>query len=101
MAGLAFTTATEAAAGVLIGWVIDYFAGTRPRWVVVGGIAGIAVGLLSFIRGAIQLNRLISAQEKERRARGIPPPPPLPDEDESDEDDAAINAWQKQERDER
>jgi F0F1-type ATP synthase assembly protein I len=99
MAGLAFTTATEAVAGVLIGVGIDYLAGTRPRWTLIGGIAGIAVGLLSFIKGAIALNRLLTAKENERRARGIPPPPPLPDEPESEEDEAAIEAWRKQEKD--
>ncbi len=88
MAGLAFMMSSEAAAGALIGWIIDHFAGTGSRWLLIGAIAGIAVGMLSFIKGAIALNRLVSQQERERKARGIPPPAALPvkDEDENEDD---------------
>ena len=72
MAGLAFVMSSEAAAGALVGWVIDYFAGTDSRWLLIGGITGIAVGLLSFAKGALTLNRMLAKQEQERRGRGIP-----------------------------
>jgi len=85
MAGLAFVMSSEAAAGALIGLVIDHFAGTS-QWLLIGGVTGIAVGLLSFARGAMTLNRMVAQQEQSRRARGIPPPAPLPYEDEKDED---------------
>ena len=86
MAGLAFVMSSEAAAGAIIGLVIDYFAGTGSRWLLICGVIGIAVGLLSFAKGALALNRLVSQQEQARRAQGIPPPPPLPDEEDEDED---------------
>ena len=96
MAGLAFVMSSEAAAGALVGWVIDYFAGTGSRWLLIGGITGIAVGLLSFAKGAITLNRMVAKQEQERRARGMPPPAPLPypDEDaEADDADRERDDW--------
>jgi hypothetical protein len=91
MAGLAFMMSSEAAAGALIGWIIDHFAGTGSRWLLIGAIAGHAVGMLSFIKGAVALNRLVAQQERERRARGIPPPAPLPDED--PDEDAEDDDW--------
>jgi F0F1-type ATP synthase assembly protein I len=87
MAGLAFIMSSEAAAGAAIGWVIDHFAGTGSRWLLIGAIVGISVGMLSFIKGAITLNRMLARQEQSRRAQGIPPPRPLTDEDFEDPDD--------------
>lgn len=104
MAGLAFTLSSEVAAGAIVGLVIDHFAKTAPRWLLIGAIAGISVGLLSFIRGAIALNRIVSQNERDRAARGIPPPPPLPPEpdevSEADQQDIdkLLNDWQKHEK---
>jgi F0F1-type ATP synthase assembly protein I len=90
MAGLAFTMASEVTAGSLLGLMIDHFAKTPPRWLLIGAITGIAVGMLSFIRGAVMMNRLVSKQERDRAARGIAPPPPLKDETPMDGD-----SWDK------
>lgn len=90
MAGLAFTMASEVTAGALVGMTIDHFAKTPPRWLLIGAITGIAVGMLSFIRGALAMNRLVSAQERERAARGITPPAPLKDEPPPNDD-----SWDK------
>ena len=84
MAGLAFTMASEVAAGALIGWLIDWLAGT-DRWLLIGAIVGIAVGMWSFIRGGMELNRLLNQQEKAGH-RKIPPP--LPPEDDASEDES-------------
>ena len=94
MAGLAFVMSSEAAAGALIGLVIDHFADTS-RWLLIGGVTGIAVGLLSFARGAMTLNRMVAQQEQSRRERGVPPPAPLPykDEEDEDDDDADRDDW--------
>lgn len=83
MAGLAFTMSSEVAAGALIGWLIDWLANT-DRWLLIGAIIGIAVGMWSFIKGAMSLNRLLNQQER-AGTRKIPPPLPPP-EDENDED---------------
>lgn len=88
MAGLAFTLSSEVAAGAVLGLVIDHFAATAPRWLLVGSITGIAVGMLSFVRGAFAMNRVVGQSERDRAARGIPWPRPLPPEPdiEADED---------------
>ena len=84
MAGLAFTMASEAGAGALIGWLVDHFAGTGPTGLLVGSIAGIAVGMLSFIRGAFALNKVLASQDLSKIK---PLPPPEDEEDDKQEDD--------------
>lgn len=83
MAGLAFTMSSEAAAGTLVGWLVDYFAGTTPTGLLTGAIIGIAVGMLSFIRGAFQLNKLRSQQDLKKIK---PLPPDQSKEDQPDND---------------
>ncbi|MHC4415768.1 MAG: AtpZ/AtpI family protein [Planctomycetota bacterium] len=48
---------SEAAAGAGIGWLIDRGLGTAPRWLTIGGLAGIVVGMTSFLRAAFRLSR--------------------------------------------
>ncbi len=67
MAGLGMQTSSEVIAGALIGWGLDHWLGTWPTWLLVGGIAGIAVGLTSLIRGAMKANREFDAARKEGR----------------------------------
>jgi F0F1-type ATP synthase assembly protein I len=57
MAGLGVQTGSEALAGALLGWVVDYYAGTNGMGLLVGGIVGIVVGLFSLVRGSMKLNR--------------------------------------------
>src|SRR4029453_2192445 len=83
MAGLAFTMASEAGAGALMGWLVDHFAGTAPTGLLGGSIAGIAVGLLSFVRGAFALNKLLANQDLSK----IKPLPPPQEEEQEDNDD--------------
>ena len=84
MAGLAFTMASEAGAGALMGWLVDHFAGTAPTGLLVGSIAGIAVGMLSFVRGAFALNKLLANQDLSK-IKPLPPPE-SPDSEEKEED---------------
>jgi F0F1-type ATP synthase assembly protein I len=44
-------------AGALIGWAVDRWLDSPPIGLLVGGIAGIAVGLTTLIRGAMRANR--------------------------------------------
>jgi hypothetical protein len=66
VAGIGFQFGTEIIAGVLIGWAVDAYFGTRPWGIMVGAAAGIAVGIVTFIRGAIRINREIGKTPKER-----------------------------------
>ena len=68
MAGLGMQTSSEVIAGALIGWAVDTWLGCAPAGLLVGGIAGIAVGLTTLIRGAMRANReLDEARRGSRR----------------------------------
>jgi F0F1-type ATP synthase assembly protein I len=67
MAGLGMQTSSEVIAGALIGWGLDRWFGTAPAWLLAGGIAGIAVGLTTLIRGAMKANREFDIARKEGR----------------------------------
>jgi F0F1-type ATP synthase assembly protein I len=45
---------SEVAAGVLLGYGLDYMLGTKNRWIVVGSLAGVAVAMVSVIRVAMR-----------------------------------------------
>jgi len=66
MAGLGMQTSSEVVAGALVGWVIDRWAGTSPAGLLVGGIAGIVVGLSTLIRGAMRANREFEKARQDR-----------------------------------
>ena len=57
MAGIGFQTSSEVAAGALIGMAFDWWRGSGSTGLLVGGIAGIVVGMTSLLRGAMKLNR--------------------------------------------
>lgn len=67
MAGIGMQTSSEVLAGSLLGWAADRWLGTSPRWTLVGGIAGIAVGLTTLIRGAAKANRELDEARRGRR----------------------------------
>jgi len=87
MAGLAFVMSSEAVAGALLGWLVDYFVGTGSTWLLVGAIVGIVVGMTSFIRGALSLNKMLAKQEKRPGFKLPKPLPPDEDDDTKDSDD--------------
>ena len=66
LSSMGFTLATEVAAGVLIGWMIDWALGTNRTFLVIGAVVGVLVGLSGFIRAAMRENQRL---EKERRRR--------------------------------
>ena len=57
IAGMAIMMSAEVAAGALIGWLIDRWAGTAPRWLTIGGVVGIVVGMTSFLTAAFKYSR--------------------------------------------
>jgi F0F1-type ATP synthase assembly protein I len=54
MLGLGSQMFSEVAAGVLLGFGLDYMLGTHNRWIVVGSLAGVAVAMVSVIRVAVR-----------------------------------------------
>ncbi|MBU3684013.1 MAG: AtpZ/AtpI family protein [Phycisphaerales bacterium] len=67
MAGLGMQTSSEVVAGALIGWAVDRWLGSSPTGLLIGGIAGIAVGLTTLIRGAMRANRELDAARRGSR----------------------------------
>ncbi|MFG0305899.1 MAG: AtpZ/AtpI family protein [Phycisphaerales bacterium JB040] len=41
----------------MMGFAVDYFAGTTPRWLLIGCGTGLFVGTYRFIREALELNK--------------------------------------------
>ena len=82
MAGIGFEVASEVAAGALIGWGIGHLAGRPDRGVLIGGVAGIAVGMWTLIRGTLKLNRELDRKHP-TAGRGTP----IPYNDDDDDDD--------------
>jgi len=75
LTGMGGTLATEVLAGAAIGWLLDRVFGTKPILIVVCTVAGVVVGMVTFIRRA------------SREVHNVPSrlPPALPPEDETDE----------------
>ena len=49
---MGFELASHVVAGGLLGWLVDWLAGTQPTGVVVGLVLGVLTGMVMFIRGA-------------------------------------------------
>jgi F0F1-type ATP synthase assembly protein I len=85
MAGIGMQVASEVVAGVLLGLAFDWWRGQGNIGVIVGGIAGIAVGLWSLIRAALKLNRQLE-RTAPTAGRGIPMQPDAKWNDRSEDD---------------
>jgi hypothetical protein len=93
MAGLGMQVASEVAAGALVGWLIDRWRGGGTTATLIGGIAGISVGLWTLLRGALALNRDLD-RVSPTKGRGTPLIDPQPDkEPASDGIDEADDTW--------
>ena len=86
MGGLGMEVASEVVAGALLGWAFDKWRGTAPTGLLVGSIAGIAVGLWTLVRRGLQLNRLLDEQYP-TKGRGTPLPPNEETGEEEDDGD--------------
>ncbi len=73
---------SQVAAGALLGWIFDRWRGTAPTGLLIGSVIGIIVGMWSFIRRALKLNRELERQYP-TAGRGRPLPP---EEDDNDND---------------
>jgi F0F1-type ATP synthase assembly protein I len=57
MAALGWEFTSQVVAGVLLGWGADYLFPNLGHWGIIGGgVAGILVGLVAFLRNAMKLN---------------------------------------------
>jgi F0F1-type ATP synthase assembly protein I len=73
LSAMGFTLASEVAAGALLGWLVDYLFKTKPTGVLIGSLAGMAVGMTTFIRSAMEATRGDRRERAERSERGVLP----------------------------
>jgi F0F1-type ATP synthase assembly protein I len=64
MAGIGLQTSSEVIAGALLGMAYDWWRGEGSVGLLVGGIAGIVVGMTSLLRAAARLNREFDAARR-------------------------------------
>lgn len=64
--GMGWTLVTEVAAGLLLGWGVDWIFGYDKVFLIVGAIVGLLVGMFSFIRSAMAENRRLEQERKNR-----------------------------------
>ncbi|MBT8484485.1 MAG: AtpZ/AtpI family protein [Phycisphaerae bacterium] len=83
LAGMGGTLASEILAGTLLGWLIDKFFGTGPTWMIVLTVAGVIVGMATFIRSALKESGAAGRQA----AAAAPKALPLDEMDADDDDD--------------
>jgi F0F1-type ATP synthase assembly protein I len=83
LASMGGTMASEILAGTLIGWGIDAIFDTKPTWIIIMTIAGVLVGMVTFIRSAMKESRQAGRTGREVAARHHH------HEAESDDDDPA------------
>ena len=55
--------ASEILAGLVLGWLIDKWAGTDKIFLIIGTIMGIIVGMTSFIRTALKASKAAGRQD--------------------------------------
>ena len=72
MMGIGLETTSQVAAGVLMGWLIDRWRGQGDWGVIVGGAAGVLVGVYSLVRNAWRLNAELDRASEARRKEGKP-----------------------------
>lgn len=88
ISGLGIELAGAIIGMLLLGWALDSWLGTQPRWMMIGAAVGILGGGYNFIRAAMKLNResVRRYQESHRRALQSPAAePPSEGEDPSAE----------------
>ena len=70
MMGVGFEVVSQVAAGLLLGWLWDRWQG--GQWgVVVGGSAGVLVGVLSLVKSAWKINAELDKAAARRKKGGL------------------------------
>ena len=66
MMGIGFEAVSQVAAGLLLGWLWDTWQGSK-NGVVIGGAAGVLVGVLSLVKSAWKLNAELDRSAARRK----------------------------------
>lgn len=65
MGAISLNFAYSAAGLALLGWLVDYFAGTFPVCLLVGAGLGVVVGAIQFVRQATAMNKRAAERQRE------------------------------------
>jgi F0F1-type ATP synthase assembly protein I len=69
MVGVGMQVSSEAIAGALLGWLVDWWMGNQRHWgLLIGGTLGIVVALVTLIRTAWKLNQEMDRTDAQDRA---------------------------------
>jgi len=71
MMGIGFEAVSQVSAGLLLGWLWDRWRG-GDKGVIIGGAAGVLVGVLSLVKSAWKLNAELDRSAARRRKGGSP-----------------------------
>lgn len=69
VSGLGMELTASIGGMVLLGWLIDTWAGTGQRWMLILGVVGLIGGGYNFVRGALKFQKQ-AAKEAAERSRG-------------------------------
>lgn len=70
ISGMGFELLGAVLGMMLIGWLVDRWQGSSPRWTTVGAIAGLIGGGVNFIRKALALNKAAAAKYRREHPPG-------------------------------
>ncbi len=72
MVSVGMQVSSEAIAGALLGWLVDWWMGHQQHWgLLIGGILGIVVALVTLIRTAWKLNQEMDRTDAQDRAEDL------------------------------
>ena len=73
LSGLGIELASPLLAGMLIGWLLDKWFGTKPTLLIVFSIAGLVVGMVDFIRSALRAQRDAAINASRQHSKNASP----------------------------
>lgn len=71
MMGIGFEAVSQVVAGLLLGWLWDHWRGTKIG-IIVGGAAGVLVGVFSLVKSAWKLNAELDRSAAKRKKGETP-----------------------------
>lgn len=79
ISGLGVELAGSIIGMVLLGWGLDHWLGTSPRWTLIGAGVGVLGGGYNFIRAALRMNKEATSAYKREHPHGPKPVSPPAD----------------------